>query len=144
MLRIHFETPVHGWIFVGFEAGEQSLTLDVSGVPFDSLAAFVDVPLALVDYGEGIGRVHTEPTVYDISLRKQGDQALLEIFELAHFGSLSGTGTLVFESEDPSQVLLLMWWRALLNLQSRFDKAHWKYEFPAAAVERLGTILKGK
>lgn len=144
MLRIHFETPVHGWILVTFEDGEQILRLDVSHTPIDSLAPFAEIPLAFVERGEGIGRVHIEPGTYDIVLRKEGDQALLEVFELQHFGELSGRGTLVFKAQDTPQTLLLMWWRALRNLESRFDKVHWDFDFPTDAVKRLGLIAKAK
>ena len=144
MLRIHFETPVHGWILVTFEGSEQILRLDVSQVPIDSLASFVEVPLSFVERDEGIGRVHVEPGVYDIVLRKEGDQALLQVFELPHLKTMAGKGTLVFKAQDTSQTLLLMWWRALRNLESRFDEAHWNYGFPTAAVKRLGVIVKAK
>lgn len=142
MLRIRFETPVHGWMLVTFETDEEIFQLDVSYAPIDSLAPFAEIPLSFVEYGEGIGRVTIEPGAYDIVLRREADQALLEIFELHHFGELPGTGKLVFKTQDKSQALLLMWWRALRNLESRFDKAHWRYGFPSEVVKKLGVIVK--
>jgi hypothetical protein len=145
MLRIHFETPVHGWMLVTFETGEESLTIDVSNVPIDALLAFTNTVLSFANWGEGWNYFGHGSATYAISLRRNEKQAILEVFEIPYsvHNPMPGHGTLIFTAQDTPDTLLVAFWRGLRNLEARFDKAHWKYEFPAAAVEQLGKIVKG-
>jgi hypothetical protein len=144
-MRIRFEPPQHGWLPVSFEDEELTFSLSASDIlSMDSLTAFAEAALSFVDWNEGRGRFFTEPTTYEFVLRRDGKTAIFELFELPDYDTFIEHGTLVFRAEDAPQALLLAFWRALRNLESRIDYAHWKYDFPAKAVERLGNIVKSK
>lgn len=143
-MRIHFETPLHGWMRVNFEDGEQIFSLTASDILINSVNDFAQAMLSFIDWGEGRGRFYTEPTTYEFVLRRDGKTVTFEIFELLDFNSFIEHGTLIFRVENVPHIFLLHTWRALRHLESRLDHEHWRENFPTKAVERLGTIVKKK
>jgi len=145
-LKVSFDEPEHGWIAITMSDGEEQFMLVVEHVPYDSVTELaVALNKMLEGYSEAVVRWSEGPVEYELIFRVSGESLNFEVCEIA-----SAQGGIrrdpLFGFSGPHDQLLTSFWRALRELQGRYDPSEyerrWKEPFPTREMEVLTRRMK--
>jgi len=140
-LKVSFDEPEHGWIEITMSADDEQFMLIPSHVPYDSITELtVALNKILEGYSEATVRWNEEPAEYEFVFRVSDGSLNLDVYEVISVqGGIRRNS--VFNFIGPRDQLLISFWRALRELQGRYDPAEyerrWKEPFPTREMEVL-------
>jgi hypothetical protein len=145
-LRVSFDEPEHGWISIKMSAGEENLALIASHVPYDSITELAMALYKILEgFPEAAVRWNAEPAEYEFACHICEESLDLEVCEVTHVqGGIMRNS--VFSFSGPRDQSLITFWRALRDLQGRYDpvefERRWKEPFPTREMEVLTRRIK--
>ena len=140
-MKLRFGRARHGWLPTTLELDEDTLSFDVSYLPYDFVGELVAALSGVLDGpGEYIARICEEPVEHDWRFRSFDRSAVLfEVVTYAH--GRSRTGEFVGRVTAPPLEIVLPLWRGLRELGSRAHgeghQSNWTLPFPFDALDRL-------
>jgi len=144
--KVSFDEPVHGWIAITISIGEEEFRLIPSHTPYDSITELaVALNKILEGYSEAVARWNEEPAEYEFVFRVCGESLNFDICDVARIQG--GVRRIpVFSFGGPRNQLLIPFWRALRELQGRYDPSEyerrWNESFPTREMEVLTQRIK--
>ncbi len=141
-MRVRFDDPDAGWIGLSIQGDVDRFEQSFSYAGYD---AFQELVLAL----ERLLLPNTTANVtcllgpgqFDLAFRRAEQLVQFSVVEYPDHRRLDGTGDTVFAQSGSYQQIVVPFWRALRNLESRFGEEElarrWHREFPHAALDRL-------
>lgn len=151
-LKIRFDEPEHGWIALTIGAGEEPFHVVATYVPFDCISEMAvalnqllsNEPRATVRMGDG-------PIEYEMSFNVRDNQIKVEISIVTRAWGGTERQFLFGFTEEYGQTLIAFW-RALRELQGRYEPAEyqrrWHQPFPTRELEvlteRITTLKNGQ
>jgi hypothetical protein len=145
-LKVGFDEPEHGWIAITMSADDERFILIPSHVPYDSITELaVALNKILEGYSEATVRWNEEPAEYEFVFRVSEGALNLDIYEVARVqGGIRRNS--VFSFSGLRDQLLISFWRALRELQGRYDPSEyerrWNEPFPTSEMEVLTQRIK--
>lgn len=153
-LRVEFDWPDHGWLKLELRC-EQVVFAESFSHIHPTLPRLCDALCALAEGRQPRPVVFVlEPQEFELSFRsQQNDHCSVNAVRFPDHGRDPEDGEVVFEYSGTSPEVVLSFWRALRQLQTRLPDheftARWREPFPAnemalltAAVERIKTGAK--
>jgi hypothetical protein len=140
-LKVSFDEPEHGWIAITMSADDEQFMLIPSHTPYDSITELaVALNKILEGYSEATVRWNEEPAEYEFVFRVSEGALNLDVYEVTTVqGGIRRNS--VFNFIGPRDQLLISFWRALRELQGRYDPSEyerrWQEPFPTREVEVL-------
>jgi hypothetical protein len=140
-LKVSFDELEHGWIVLAMEVGEESFRLVASYVPFDSISELAATLNQLLSGDlHAVVRWNEEPAQYEMSFIVDDAQIRVEVSQVKSvLGGIEREFLFGF-SEEYTKVLVAFW-RALRELQGRYEPAEyqrrWHQPFPTREMEVL-------
>jgi len=145
-LKISFDEPEHGWIAITMSADDERFTLVLSHIPYDSISELAAALNKILEgYSEAIVRWNEGPAEYEFVFRVSEERLNLDVCEVTTVqGGIRRNS--VFSFIGLRDQLLIAFWRALRELQGRYDPAEyerrWKEPFPTREMEVLTQRMK--
>src|SRR5215813_9867851 len=145
-LKVSFDEPEHGWIAITMIADDERFMLVPSHVPYDSIAELARALNKILEgYSEAVVRWNEEPAEYEFVFRGNERALNIDVYEVT-----TGPGGIrrssIFGFIGPRDQLLIAFWRALRELQGRYDPSEyerrWKEPFPTREMEVLTQRMK--
>src|SRR5262245_35683448 len=140
-LKVSFDEPEHGWIAITMSADGEQFVLITSHVPYDPITELaVALNKILEGYSESTVRWSEEPAEYEFVFRVRAGALSLDVYEVAKVQDGIRRNS-VFSFIGMRDQLLISFWRALRELQGRYDPAEyerrWREPFPTREMEVL-------
>jgi hypothetical protein len=148
-LKVNLSNVRVGWMDLSLVADGGEFSTACSDTPYDSLTQLTDaLHTACVDGRAATARLNSDPEEHDLLLEpgRTAEWATLRLVRYPDHARSLGTGAEVFAAEVPMREIGLAFWRALRRLEADLaasPESAWRFEFPHAAVARLGTALRG-
>ena len=145
-LKVSFDEPEHGWIAITVSVDDERFMLIPSHVPYDSITELaVALNKILEGYSEAAVRWNEEPAEYEFVFRVNEGSLNLDVYEVTTVqGGIRRNS--VFSFSGPRDQLVISFWRALRELQGRYDPAEyqrrWREPFPTREMEVLTQRMK--
>jgi len=148
-MRLDIEPPYAGWAKVRLTAEGVRLEFVASYVPYDSIG---DLARAAVDLLTGLPEQvvswNTEPMEYDFRFATAGGRTCLQVHQYPDGRRRWRRAEVpVATVEGDTISIARAIWRGLRRLQGAVSAEAfatvWRGPFPAAAVERIGDLLRG-
>jgi hypothetical protein len=145
-LKVSFDEPEHGWIAITMTADDERFMLVPSHVPYDSITELVTALNKILEgYSEATVRWNEEPAEYEFVFRVSEGHLNLDVCEVTMVqGGIRRNS--VFSFIGPRDQSLIAFWRALRELQGRYDPAEyerrWEEPFPTREMEVLTQRMK--
>ena len=145
-LKVSFDEPEHGWIAITMSADDEKFMLIPSRVPYDSITELAAALNKILEgYSEAVVRWSEGPAEYEFVFRVSDGSLNLDVYEVTLVqGGIRRDS--VFNFIGPRDQLLISFWRALRELQGRYDPAEyerrWKEPFPTRELEVLTQRMK--
>jgi hypothetical protein len=145
-LKVSFDEPEHGWIAITISADDERFMLIPSHVPYDSITELAAALNKILEgYSEAVVRWNEEPAEYEFVFRVSEGALNLDVYEVDRIqGGIRRNS--VFSLSEPRDRLLISFWRALRELQGRYDPSEyerrWKEPFPTREMEVLTQRIK--
>jgi hypothetical protein len=140
-LKVSFDEPEHGWIAITMSADDEQFMVITSHVPYDPISELaVALNKILEGYSEATVRWTEEPAEYEFVFRVSEGSLYLDVYEVTGIqGGIRRNS--VFSFIGMRDQSLISFWRALRELQGRYDPAEyerrWREPFPTREVEVL-------
>ena len=140
-LKVSFDEPEHGWIAITMIADDEKFMLVPSHIPYDSITELAAALNKILEgYSEAIVRWNEGPAEYEFVFRDSEERLNLDVCEVTTVqGGIRRNS--VFSFIGLRDQLLIAFWRALRELQGRYDPAEyerrWKEPFPTREMEVL-------
>jgi len=140
-LKVSFDEPEHGWIAITMRVDDEQFMLVPSHVPYDSIAELAAALNKILEgYSEAVVRWNEGPAEYEFVFRVSDVALNFDVYEVTSVqGGIRRNS--VFNFIGPRDQLLISFWRALRELQGRYDPAEyerrWKEPFPTREMEVL-------
>ncbi|HEY7184857.1 MAG TPA: hypothetical protein VIC84_25705 [Blastocatellia bacterium] len=140
-LKVSFDEPEHGWIAITMIADDKQFMLVPSHVPYDSITELATALNKILEgYSEAAVRWNEEPAEYEFVFRGNEEVINLDVYEVTTVqGGIRRIS--VFNFVGPRDQSLIAFWRALRELQGRYDPSEyerrWKEPFPTREMEAL-------
>ncbi|MBH8572758.1 hypothetical protein I8752_06965 [Nostocaceae cyanobacterium CENA369] len=137
---VRFGDANHGWLPVKLITNKEEFLFTASYVPYDSLSELVEaLSLFLRTGASKLVRWNTEPIEYEFVLSEYAEQARLEVFEYPGSQRIQGTGKAVFEFSGSRKSLIVPFWPALRDLETRVGfEQQWQRSLPKHKMQLLG------
>jgi len=145
-LKVSFDEPEHGWIAITMIADDEKFMLVPSHIPYDSITELAAALNKILEgYSEAIVRWNEGPAEYEFVFRDSEERLNLDVCEVTTVqGGIRRNS--VFSFIGLRDQLLIAFWRALRELQGRYDPAEyerrWKEPFPTREMEVLTQRMK--
>ena len=145
-LKVSFDEPEHGWIAITISADDERFMLIPSHVPYDSITELAAALNKILEgYSEAVVRWNEGPAEYEFVFRVSEGALNLDVYEVDRIqGGIRRNS--VFSLSEPRDRLLISFWRALRELQGRYDPSEyerrWKEPFPTREMEVLTQRIK--
>jgi hypothetical protein len=145
-LKVSFDEPERGWIAITMIADDGRFMLVPSHVPYDSVAELAQALNKILEgYSEAVVRWNEEPAEYEFVFRVSEGHLNLDVYEVTTAqGGIRRNS--VFNFIGPRDQSLIAFWRALRELQGRWDPSEyerrWKEPFPTREMEVLTQGMK--
>src|SRR5262245_13519787 len=140
-LKVSFDEPEHGWIAITMIADDEKFMLVPSHIPYDSITELAAALNKILEgYSEAIVRWNEGPAEYEFVFRDSEERLNLDVCEVTTVqGGIRRNS--VFSFIGLRDQLLIAFWRALRELQGRYDPAEyerrWREPFPTREVQVL-------
>lgn len=146
-LHVQFDDPDHGWIGISIQQQDNSFAESFSYAGYDSLRELVR-SLGLLLKAETTSSVTCliGPAEFDLRFERNLDVIQFTVVVLASHRRLQGTGESAFSASGSFEQICVPFWRALRELESRFNKKElaerWHREFPHDELCRLSKRIR--
>src|SRR5215813_11356440 len=125
-LKVSFDEPEHGWIEITMSADDEQFMLIPSHVPYDSITELaVALNKILEGYSEATVRWNEEPAEYEFVFRVNEGFLTLDVYEVDVVqGGIRRNS--IFNFSGALDQSLISFWRALRELQGRYDPSDYQ------------------
>ena len=138
--RVLFDDLLAGGLPVTLDAADEYLSFLASPIPYDSLADLVTalITVLVADAAQIAVRWNTEPIEYEFQFSIKNGAILLKIEQFANSTRQNNAGQIAFTAYGSRRAIVLPFWRALRNMESRDGKIWQQYHpFPTSDMRKL-------
>ena len=143
--RVRFEDISAGGLPVTLDAADEHLSFLASPIPYDSLAELVTALITVLaaDTAQNTVRWNTEPVEYEFQFSIKNGGILLIIEQFPDSTRQDNTGQIAFTVHGSRIAIVLPFWRALRNMESKDGEIWQRYHpFPTSDMRKLGQHIQ--
>ena len=138
--HVRFDDLLADGLPVTLDAADNHLFFLASPIPYDSLADLVTalITVLVADTAQIAVRWNTEPIEYEFQFSIKNGAILLRIEQFANSTRQDNAGQIAFTAHGSRTAIVLPFWRALRNMESKNGKIWQRYHpFPTSDICKL-------
>ena len=150
-IRVRFGTAKNGWLPVLISTFDSKIEYAASYVPKDIVLSLTEVLLEIAESHTAISRsvvLFHEPAESEIHFIWSGpisDSLSLQVLEFPDHLRTKGPGQAQLSFQNKRGAILLSFWRALRDLESRVEQesfeTQWRHTFPSKELSLLTSAI---